>query len=163
MLKTEWIKEILEHFYDFLRGYTYLFTNNIYSVKDYTYRNLPVLIDIAVVKVNKDSSIAILRNSGYEAKLETMIHNGMIKGTYIETNDSTLKELLQSQDFLKRKFYNYEHYKDLKPDSNQPAHLYRTVKTHKSKNFKEITVANRKLAPFIYQSGTFSYNATKII
>ena len=49
-----------------------------------------------------------------------MILDGIIKDTYTETTD-TLKELLQFQDFLYRNFYNCKRYKDMKPDSNQPA------------------------------------------
>ena len=30
----------LEHFHEFLRGYTDIFINNIYDAKDYTYHNL---------------------------------------------------------------------------------------------------------------------------
>ena len=34
----------LEHFHEFLRGYTDIFTNNIYATKDYTYHNLRGMI-----------------------------------------------------------------------------------------------------------------------
>ena len=56
-----------------------------------------------------------------------MIDNSIMKGTYIETTDNRLKELLRFHDFLHRNFRNYEHYKDMKPDSNQPARLYGTA------------------------------------
>ena len=75
--------------------------------KDYTYHNLCGMIpnkDIVVVKGDKDSIIVII--SDYVIKLDTMINNGIVKGTYIETTDNTLKELLRFQDFLYRKFYN---------------------------------------------------------
>ena len=52
-----------------------------------------------------------------------MINDGVIKENYVETTDNTLKELLQFQDSLYRNFHNYEHYKDMKRNSNQPAHL----------------------------------------
>ena len=55
----------LEHFREFLRGYTDIFTNNIYATKDYTYHNLPGMIqnkDIVVVKGDKDSSVVIMKN-----------------------------------------------------------------------------------------------------
>ena len=48
-----------EHFHEFLRGYTDIFTNNIYTTKDCTYQNLPGMIKIkgiVVVKGDKDSS-----------------------------------------------------------------------------------------------------------
>ena len=37
-----------------------------------------------VVKGDKDSSIVILKKPSYVAKLEIMIHGGIIKDTYIE-------------------------------------------------------------------------------
>ena len=55
-----------------------------------------------------------------------------MKGTYVETTDNTWKELSQFPDFLYRNFHNYEPYKDMQPDTNQPARLYGTAKTHKS-------------------------------
>ena len=73
-----------------------------------------------------------------------MIDDGIMKGTYIETTDNTLKELFRFQDFVYRNVRNYKPYKDIQPDSNQPARLYGTAKTHKFKNLKEITLANMK-------------------
>ena len=101
----------LEHFREFLRGYTDIFTNNIYATKDYTYHNLRGMIqnkDIVVVKGDKDSSVVIMKKSDYVTKLDTMIDDGIMKGTYVETTDSTLKELSRFQDFLYRNFHNYE-------------------------------------------------------
>ena len=60
-----------------------------------------------------------------------MINDHIMKGTYVETTGNTLKELSQFQGFLYRNFRNYERYKDMKSDSNQPACLYGTAKTHK--------------------------------
>ena len=48
-----------------------------------------------------------------------MINDDIIKGTYVETTDNTLKELSRFQDFLYRNFHDYERYKDMKPDRNQ--------------------------------------------
>ena len=76
------------------------------------------------------------------------------KGTYVETTDNRLKELSRFQDFLYRNFHNYECYKDMKPDSNQPACLYGTAKTHKFETLEDITVANLKFRPIIDQTGT---------
>ena len=74
----------LEHFHEFLRGYTDIFTNNIYATKDYTYHNLRGMIqnkDIVVVKGDKDSSVVIIKKSDYVTKLDTMIDDGIMKGT----------------------------------------------------------------------------------
>ena len=65
-----------------------------------------------------------------------------MKGTYVETTDNTLKELLRLQDFLYRNFHNYERYKDIQTDNNQSARLYGTAKTHKFESLEDITVAN---------------------
>ena len=122
----------LEHFHEFLRGYTDIFTNNIYVTKDYTYHNLHGLIqnkDIVVLKGDKVSGVVIMKKSDYVTKLDTMIDDGIMKGTYVETTDNTLKELSRFQDFLCR---NSERYNDMHPDNNQPARLYGTAKTHKS-------------------------------
>ena len=66
----------LEHFHEFLCGYTYIFNNNIYATKDYTYHNLRGMIqnkDIVVVKGDKDSSVVKMKKSDYVTKLDTMI------------------------------------------------------------------------------------------
>ena len=60
-----------------------------------------------------------------------MIDDGIMKGTCVETIENTLKELSPFPDFIDRNFHNYECYKDMQPDSNQPGRLYETAKTHK--------------------------------
>ena len=60
--------------------------------------------DIVVAKVDKDSSIVIMKTSYCVAKLDTMINDGTIKGTCIETTDNTIKELFKFKDFLHRNF-----------------------------------------------------------
>ena len=137
----------LEHFHEFLRGYTDIFTNNIYATKDYTYHNLCGMIqnkDFVPVKGNKDFSVVIMKKSDYVTKLDAMIDDGIMKSTYVETTDNTLKELLRFQDFLYRNFHNYECYKDMKPDSNQSAHFYGTAKIHKFEFLEDITIADLK-------------------
>ena len=59
-------------------------------------------------------------------------------------------------DFLYKNFYSYEH-------SNQTARLCRTAKSHKFENLKDIIIANLKFRPIIRQTGTFKYNATKVM
>ena len=75
----------LEHFHEFLRAYTDIFTNNIYPTKDYTYHSLHGMVqdkDIVVVKGDKDSSVVIMKKSDYVTKLDTMIDDSIMKGTY---------------------------------------------------------------------------------
>ena len=81
-----------------------------------------------------------------------MIDNSIMKGTYLETTDYMLKELSRFHDFLHRNFHNYEYYKDMKPDSNQPARLYGTAKTHKFETLEDIIVANLKFRPITDQT-----------
>ena len=69
--------------------------------------------DIVAVKGDKDSSVIIMKKSDYITKLDTMIDDGVMQGTYVETTDNTLKELWWFQDLLYRKFHNYEHSKDM--------------------------------------------------
>ena len=51
----------------------------------------------------------------------------------------------------------------MKPDSNQPACLYGTAKTHKLETLDDITVANLRFRLMIDQTGTLMYNAAKVI
>ena len=74
---------------------------------------------------------------------------GIMKGTYVETTDNTLKELSRFQDFVYRYFHNYKCYKDMKPESNQPARLYGTAKTLKFETLEDITVASLTFRPII--------------
>ena len=119
--------------------------------------------DIVVVKGDKDPSVIIMKKLDYVTKLDTMIDDGVMKGTCAEITDNTLKELSGFQDFLYRNFRNYERYKDMKPDSNQLARLYGTAKTHKFESLEGIAIANLKFRPIIDQTGTFTYNAAKVI
>ena len=74
----------------------------------------------------------------YIQKLEDMIEEGISKGTYERTDDTTLQDLKRFQDFLYRNFYYYINYQKIYPHSNQPAKLHGTAKTHTFKNIKEI-------------------------
>ena len=104
-----------------------------------------------------------MKKSYYVTKLDTLIDDGIMKGTYVKTTDDKLTELSQFQDFLYRNFHNYECYKDVQLDSNQPARLNRTAKTHKFETLVDISEANQKFWPIIDQTGTFTYNAEKVI
>ena len=57
----------------------------------------------------------------------------------------------------------YKRYKDIKPDSNQPARLYGAAKTHKFENLEDFIVAKLKVKPIIDQTGIFAYNAANVI
>ena len=107
---------------------------------------------IVVVKGDKDPSVVIMKKSDDVTKLDTMIDDCIMKGTYVESTDNTLKELLRFQDFLYRNSHKYECYKYMQPDSNQSAYLYGTTKTHRFETLEDITVANMKFQPIIDQT-----------
>ena len=88
----------LQNFYEFLRGYTDIFSKNILSSNDETCKNLKNLI--------RKNDIVILR-----------------KITYKKKEDTTLQDLKENQNILYRNFYTYKNYKSMYPHSNQPAKL----------------------------------------
>ena len=49
------------------------------------------------------------------------------------------------------------------PVSNRPAWFFVTAKTHKFKSLEEINVDQLKLRPIIDQTGTYIYNASKVV
>ena len=56
--------------------------------------------DIVVGKGDTKSSVVIMKKSEYVTKLDTMIEDGIMKGTYIEIIENSLKGLSRFQDFL---------------------------------------------------------------
>ena len=71
--------------------------------------------------------------------------------------------LKRFQDFLYRHFKDKKCYDEMRPVSNQPARFFVTAKTHKFKSLEEINVDQLKLHPIIDQTGTYIYNASKVI
>ena len=55
--------------------------------------------DIVVVKGDKASGVVIMKKADQVTKLDTMIDDGIMKGTYVETTDNTLKKLSRFQAF----------------------------------------------------------------
>ena len=51
----------------------------------------------------------------------------------------------------------------MRPVSNQQARFFFTAKTHKFKSLEEINVDKLKLRPISDQTGTYIYNASKVI
>ena len=156
----------LEEFHEFLRGYTDIFSKNIFATIHYTYHHLKNLINddnTVVVRGDKDSSVVIMNKDDYTLKLENMIEEGIDKGTYILSDDQTFKELKRFQEFLYRNFREFEHYDKMRPDHNQPARLYGTAKTHKFSNIQDINLQDLKFRPIIDQTGTYTYHASKVI
>ena len=62
----------LEHFHEFLRAYTDIFTKNIYATKDFTYCNVKNIIKndkLVVLSGDKDSCVVIMQRKDYDTKL----------------------------------------------------------------------------------------------
>ena len=156
----------LEDFHEFLRGYTDIFTRNILDTKDYTYHLLKNMInnkDIVVLSGDKDSSIVIMNRNDYVKKFDEMLADGVRNGIYESTTDTTFSDLSKFQSFLYRNFRDYQYYDKMRPQSNQPARLFGTAKTHKFESTRDITKHNIKFRPIIDQTGFYTYNASQVI
>ena len=101
-------------FHELLIAYTDIFTKNIYASKDFTYKNLKNMINndkLAVVSGDKDSCLVLMTREDYNKKLETMLNDGISKGIYVPTVDTTLRDLKLFQDFIRRNFKDkYDEY-----------------------------------------------------
>ena len=131
-----------EDFHEFLRAYTDIFSKNIFNARDYTYKNLKEIINdpnLVVISGDKDSCVVVMSRTDYINKLEGMINKKIQNGTYKPTEDNALKDLKLIQSFLCRNFRDYKHYKQIRPESNQPAKMYGTTKTHKSESLNDIS------------------------
>ena len=51
----------------------------------------------------------------------------------------------------------------MRPKSNQLTRLYSTAKTHKFNNLHEVTVEKLKFILIVYQTGSATYDAAKVI
>ena len=155
-----------ENFHEYLRSVTNIVSNNVYRDKDNTFRLLNRLRkneNIVVLSADKESCTAILNKTDYVNKVNEMINEGISKGKYVETVDSTHKDLKHFQDFLYRHFYKTKYYDGMRPISNQPARFFATPKTHKFDTIENINVKNLKLRPIIDQTGTYIYDASKVV
>ena len=156
----------LEKYHEFLRGYTDIFTKNVFQTKDYTHHNLKKSIlekDVVFMKGYKDSSVVILNKPDYIEKLENMVKEG-IEGTYTLTEDNTIKDLKNFKEFLKlkRNFKGYDKLDDMLPTSNQSARIYASAKTHKFSSVDSVNINDLKFRPIIDQTGMITYIAAKV-
>ena len=92
-----------------------------------------------------------------------MISEGISNGKYVETVDNTQKDLKHFKGFLYRHFYKTKCYDSMRPVSNQPARSIATAKTHKFDTTEDINVKDLKLRPIIDQTGTYIYDASKVV
>ena len=149
-----------EDFHELLCVYMDIFTRNIYTTHN-TYKNLECITNdpnIAVVSSDKESSVVIMNRSEHFKKLQHMIDEGIQNGVYIVTEDRTLEDLITCSVV----FYTVT-LRNMVPISNQPGQLYGIAKTFKFDNTADITVDNLKICPIIAQSGTYKYNAAKVV
>ena len=77
------------------------------------------------ISADKEPCTVILNKTDYVNKVIAMISEGISKGTYVKTVDSTHKDLKHFQDFLYRHFCKTKYYDGMRPVSNQPAPLKR--------------------------------------
>ena len=139
---------------------------NVISTEDHTCKELKTLIhnkDVVILKGDKDSSIAIMNKADYIKKMETMIEEGIKNGTYAEAGNTTMQDFKRFQDFLRQNFKKCEHYNEMFPESNAPAKMYGTAKTHKLDSTDNIEITKLKFRPIINQTETYSYKAAKVI
>ena len=159
-------QEDKEFYHEFLVNYTNIFTTNVQSTKDYTYKKLENLINnrnIVLLEGDKETAIVIMNKADYVEKLNQMIETGIADGTYVECEDTTFKDLELFRSFLYRHFKDHPKYKKMLPASHRPARMYGSAKTHKFDNYEDITVENLKLRPIMDQSGTMVYTASQIL
>ena len=104
-----------------------------------------------------------MNKTDYITKIERMIEEGIKNGTYAVTDDTTMQYLKRFQDFLRRNIKKYEHYNEIYPESNEPAKMYGTAKTHKFDSTDNIKLTKLKFRPIIDQTGTYTYKAAKVI
>ena len=130
-------QEDKELYHEFLVKYTNIFTKNVYSMKDYTYAKLKELInnpEVVILEGDKETAIVIMNKSDYVNKMNQMIYEGVVDGTYVESEDSTFENLSHFRDFLYRNFKDHPKYKKMLPAAHRPARMYGTAKTHKFEN-----------------------------
>ena len=155
-----------ENFHEYLRGASNTITKNIYNDHDNTFKSLTKLRkneNIIVLSADKESCTVILSKADYVNKANKMIDEGIASGKYVETSDTTYTNLKRFQDSLYRHFKDKKCYDEIHLVSNQPARFFATAKTHKFKSLEEINVDQLKLLPIVDQTGTYIYNASKVI
>ena len=105
---------------------------------------------LAIVSGDKNSCVVIMTKEDYNNKLEAMLNDGISKGIYAHTEDTTLRDLKLFQDFLRRNFKDkYNKYQEMRPASPEPEKLYATAKNHKFHSLDDVTVDNLKFRPIM--------------
>ena len=158
-------QEQKEEFHEFLRQSTDLLSQNVYHIKDNTFKETHKIRNnnnVVILPGDKDSS-AIMNRSDYSKKVESMLQQGISEGKYVRTEDNILKELKSFQSFIYRHFKKSKFYNDMMPSSHQPARFFTSAKTHKFENVDDINIKELKPRPVIDQTGTCYYKTGKVI
>ena len=114
-------------------------------------------------KPNKDSYVVILKRRDNINKLETMINKVIESGTFAKCEDTKLNDFKLFQEFLRQNLKNFEKYDKIRTVANQPGKLFATAKTLQFNNIENINAEEFKFRPIIDQTGTFTYNCSKVI
>ena len=155
-----------ENFHEYMKSVTNIVSNNVYRDKNNTFKLLNRLRkneNMVVISADKESCTVILNKTDCVNKFNAMISEGISKGKYVETVDSTHKDLKHFQDFLYRHFYKTKYYDGMRPVSNQPARFFATAKTLKFDTIEDINVKDLKLRPIIDQTRAYIYDASKVV
>ena len=135
--------------------------------KDFTYSNLKNINKndkLIVLSRDKDSSVIIMQRKDYDMKLQHMKDNGIRRGIYSWTVDTTLSNLEKLQNFPRRNLEGkYDRYEDTRPISNQLGKIFATTKTHKFDSMEDMVFQNLKFCSKISQIGTYTYNTAKVL
>ena len=99
----------------------------------------------------------------YVNKVNELINEGINLNKYIPCDDTIINDLNNFQTFLYRNFKGHKDYKDMYPNSNQPARFFASAKSHKFNSLDDINVKDLKLRPIIDQTNTLTYKASKVI
>ena len=112
---------------------------------------------------DKDSWVIKMNKQHYIERLEGMLDEGIKRGTYEQSADTTKQGLQPFHSFLYRNFKNHPNYDKMRPKSNQPARLYATAKAYKFNDLDKTTTEKFRFRPIVDQTGNATYNAVKVI
>ena len=169
--KTKWLRHSLSTFIVNLEWVSVQRTNNgSYATAFLNRVSILELLkgliknkNLCVLSEDKDSCVIIMNKQDCIQKLEDMLNEGIKRGRFEHSTDTTKQDLKTFRSFLHWNFKNHPSYGKIKPKSNQPARLYATTKTHKFNNLDEVTVENLKFRPIVDQTGTATYDDAKVI
>ena len=118
---------------------------------------------IIILSADKETYRVILNRTDYIKKVNAMIDDYISQGKYVETGDNKHQDLKLFQNLLHRHFLKTEYYDKMRPIFNQPVRFFATAKTRKFNKIEDINIKDLKVRPKVDQTGTYLYNASKVI